>query len=489
MTRDTQSKSSNKRTRKDEEVQKKKKRVANSDSDNNDGSDTETDEMDVHEYRKFISKIFPSKYLDKKIKSGEKLKQVASELSSEEDVEEEKQSKKSVKSKNKKNSNRKYVEEDEDEDEDEDENDDYEEEEWETDTSSEEEIVRQTSKHDKNKKKKPKSKKTKVLEESEEEEEDDDEDFVKSNPEKNDNIVAEEFVEGTMINVFWDEITNNWELATRNTLGGKSCFYKNSKGLTFRDMFLQTCMFVNLDINLLNPKYSYSFVLQHPSNRIVVSFENPALYLVEVYEICNIEENKSVNVFPLDMYFVRNMDVWKNTFVKFPQMYTQWNVYDDLKKTFANTTTPYTVLGFILKNKETNTRTKYRNPLYEIIRRMRGNVPNLQYQYLLLRKTGEVSVFLKYYPEYIKEFYSFRMCLHKFTNELYYNYNCCYIRKEKELKEFPENYRTHMFNIHKKYLEELKPNSLYVSNVVVINYVNMLDIPLQMYSINYNNKR
>ena len=30
--------------------------------------------MDIHEYRKFISKIFPSKYIDKKIKAGEKLK-------------------------------------------------------------------------------------------------------------------------------------------------------------------------------------------------------------------------------------------------------------------------------------------------------------------------------------------------------------------------------------------------------------------------------
>jgi len=189
MTRDTQSKSSNKRSRKDEEVNKKKKRVANSDSDNNDGSDTETDEMDIHEYRKFISKIFPSKYLDKKIKSGEKLKQVASELSSEEEAEEEKPSKKSVKSKNKKNSNRKYVEEDEDEDEDEDENDDYEEEEWETDISEEEEPVR-SSKKNKNKKKHSKSKKTKVVEESEEsEEDDDDEDFVKSSKGKKLNII------------------------------------------------------------------------------------------------------------------------------------------------------------------------------------------------------------------------------------------------------------------------------------------------------------
>ena len=45
-----------------------------SDSDNeNDGDDGD---MDVHEYRKFLQKIFPSKDLQNKITSGEKLKKL-----------------------------------------------------------------------------------------------------------------------------------------------------------------------------------------------------------------------------------------------------------------------------------------------------------------------------------------------------------------------------------------------------------------------------
>ena len=32
--------------------------------------DDENEEMDVHEYRKFLKKIFPSKHLNKKIASG-----------------------------------------------------------------------------------------------------------------------------------------------------------------------------------------------------------------------------------------------------------------------------------------------------------------------------------------------------------------------------------------------------------------------------------
>jgi ATP-dependent Lon protease len=84
MTRESQSKLSkneNKRVKKHEEINKKKKKVETSDSDNDlSESESESDdldpEMDTHEYRKFIQKIFPSKNLSKKIAAGEKLKKV-----------------------------------------------------------------------------------------------------------------------------------------------------------------------------------------------------------------------------------------------------------------------------------------------------------------------------------------------------------------------------------------------------------------------------
>ena len=113
------------------------------------------------------------------------------------------------------------------------------------------------------------------------------ESFVNKNPDKIDSVFAEEFVEGTMINVFWDEtsgLSGSWEIATRNTVGAEVCFFKsNEKMPTFRDMFLEAAKKNNLELNMLNPMYCYSFVLQHPENRIVVPFKNTQLYLVEVY--------------------------------------------------------------------------------------------------------------------------------------------------------------------------------------------------------------
>lgn len=311
--------------------------------------------------------------------------------------------------------------------------------------------------------------------------------FINNNPEKTDHIIAQEFVEGTMINVFWDKtsgLSGSWEFATRNTVGGEVSFYKTKKNAkTFREMFLEAAQNNNLELNRLNPAYCYSFVLQHPDNRIVVPFKTTQLYLVEVYEIINTADG-TVNVISHDLSYVKNGGVWDNVGVKFPQIYDSWCSYEDLKNEFASMNSPYDILGVVIKNKTTLERCKLRNPVYEYVRHLRGNQPKVQYQYLNLRKDGKVGDFLKYYPENKKEFSYYRDKLHDFTLALYQNYISCYIKKEKPLKEFPDHFRTHMFHLHKMFVDELKPKNEYVNNTVVIKYVNNLHPSLQMYSLN-----
>jgi len=76
MVRDNKSKvtkENNKRNRRSEELSRRTKNNDNSDSNDSDWIESDSD-MDSHEYRKFLSKLYPSKNLDKKIKAGEDLK-------------------------------------------------------------------------------------------------------------------------------------------------------------------------------------------------------------------------------------------------------------------------------------------------------------------------------------------------------------------------------------------------------------------------------
>lgn len=75
-------KNSNKRTRDEKSVSLSANKKRNESSDNDGSSSDEDIEMDDHEYRKFLSKMFPSKYMDKKVESGEKLKKAFKRLKS-----------------------------------------------------------------------------------------------------------------------------------------------------------------------------------------------------------------------------------------------------------------------------------------------------------------------------------------------------------------------------------------------------------------------
>ena len=305
-------------------------------------------------------------------------------------------------------------------------------------------------------------------------------------------IVGMQFVEGTMINLFWDTtigISGSWEISTRNTVGANVSFYKipNENGIikTFNEMFREACSFVNLDLNLLNKEYCYSFVLQHPENRIVAPFKDPNLYLIEVYKIEHTTDSILIKELLLSEF--KNFG-FQNSRVQLPEVY-ECNTYNGLLSKYASNNTPYDVVGIVFKNLVTGERTKKRNPVYEDIKQLRGNQPKLQYQYLCLRKEGKIKEFLDHFPEYRKEFAKCREQLHTFTNTLFSNYKECFVRKEKKHTDYSLQYRHHMFQLHNIYRTYLLPQKMYITNTEVIKYVNGLHPSQQMHSLNYNFKK
>lgn len=301
--------------------------------------------------------------------------------------------------------------------------------------------------------------------------------------------VAETFVEGTMINVFYEVETNSWEIATRSSVGGGMCFFMENgfkEENTFKYMFDEVCQYVGLNLNHLNKKYVYSFVMQHPRNRIVTIIKEMSLFLVDVYQI---EDSKTIRVVSINSE-LKQLGI-ETSKVKLVNSISLKNE-DDLKmciESMASMNTAYDTVGVVIKN-NMGERYKFRNPNYEHVRQLRGNQPKLQYQYINLRQTGKVAEYLQYYKEHKKPFNDFRNMIHAYTNELFSNYIRCYIKKEKELKEFPEKYRIHMYTLHHEiYLKTLMPEKKYVNKEVVIHYFNGLHPAKQMFVMNYDMRK
>lgn len=286
------------------------------------------------------------------------------------------------------------------------------------------------------------------------------------------NNVYEEFVEGTMVNVFYDKEKNEWELATRSVIGGRNNFYNNTK--SFRKMFLECMNESSLEFDDLDKQYSYSFIIQHPENRIVTKVNKPKLWLCKIYKMD--DEN---NVYDVD---IQTFDNLKNK-VYLIQQYDTIESMEQAKQTYSSNKTQYDCMGCVVKNGLY--RTKLRNPNYEYVRQLRGNQRKSQFQYLNLRQNGKVHAFLKYYPEYMNEFQRYREQVHLFTRNLRNYYKDCFIYKKQPLNKYPYEYKNHLYKLHNIYLNDLLPKKQVVVWQTVKNYVNQLHPAVLMYSINY----
>ena len=285
--------------------------------------------------------------------------------------------------------------------------------------------------------------------------------FFEKYPVKTPSIIAEEMVEGTMINVFWDGV--GWEVATRSTIGAQNTFYMPPNPKTFFDMFQEAAEQCGLKLENLNPAFCYSFVLQHPENKIVVEFEIPGLYLVTVYKI----NNPSYTIDVIDpRSFNLNIGL-----VKFPEIY-EFNTWDDLKTRFE--TTDINILGTMIKNLETGERTKIRNSNYEQVRRLRGNQPKLKYQYLVLRKSEKEAEYLSHFYEHTEQFNKWREEVDTFSHDLYDNYVLCFITKTKLARDCSYYLMKTLYSLHDLYFGELKGQSKKITRDYVSMFVDNL---------------
>ncbi len=311
-------------------------------------------------------------------------------------------------------------------------------------------------------------------------------------------VKVEDYIEGTMINIFHNG--DNWEIATRSSVGGRVAFFtmdgkpQSSMENTFRWMFLDAVqhremmcegedpnrdLFVALDSFPKN--YTFSFVLQHPKNRIVVPFTTPQLFLVKVYEIT---ENvvTEVNINP---ELCSKLPTW----LMYPMKLS--NDLDAMTRYLSGGDADYKIVGTMITGYDSNgvpMRSKYRNVTYESVRKLRGNQPKLQYRYLMLRQGQKVKDYLRYYPEHKTLFGEYRDMVHNFTHELHSKYISCYVKKEGPLGGYSPQYRTHMYKLHELYTGTLSKENKIVTKNVVVAYVNNLHPSLLMHSINYHHR-
>jgi hypothetical protein len=323
--------------------------------------------------------------------------------------------------------------------------------------------------------------------------------FMDKNPEITENILVNEIIEGTMVNLFYDHRIQSWELATKGAVGGNYWFYrnqyslgnfKNKRQITFREMFLEVFGdngngdLKDLEfLNKLSKDYSYTFVLQHPLNHIIKITKSPVLYLVAVYHLLG---DNIISIPPI-IFEEWNCFLEVRNLIKFPYRIEEES-YEEINEKYFSKDSSIDFIGVMFYNLITGERSSIENERYRIAKELRGNNSNLQYQYLCLRNSGKVNEFLKMFPNYKELFYEFYKQYNNYITSIHQSYVSYYVKKsgiQISKKFFPLVYKIH----HEVFLKSLnEKEKLIIKRNIVYDFISKIEPKKMIFYLNYNDE-
>ena len=289
-----------------------------------------------------------------------------------------------------------------------------------------------------------------------------------------------EFIPGTMVNIFYDETSDEeikWQICTRSNIGAR-CRYNLDTQKTFRDMFFEAAVNSDFIWDNLNKDCCYSFVLEHPENTNLSNVSDATITLTHVYKILNNNIQDITNEINID-------NVNKPRSIK--ELHPDVNDWLGLVELCADKDYNMNEAGFVIKNKNKQ-RTKILNISFLSAKSLNGNSQKLQYNYYKLRNNNKIYEYINYFPHHIELFNKFQENLYEWTEQLFSYYVDCFIVKKIRLKDAPYEFKPILYELQSTYLNDLKPNNRKVTFTFLTNYVKTIPIPKLMFSINYKNK-
>ena len=275
------------------------------------------------------------------------------------------------------------------------------------------------------------------------------------------NLHVEDFIDGTMINLFHHG--ERWHIATRSKIGADGTWFSKKK---FSDMFEEAKG--NLDFEKFETNYTYTFVLRHPENRIVTQYETADLVLVQVRNMKNlmIENTSLVKKILQD----RGVDVTIPVTYNFTDVDHLHTYLDQLG---------WQQQGVVIKYGPF--RSKLRNRKFAYVKSMKSNNPRMQYCYLELMQNKMIKEYLQYFPEYQAEFNHYWSQVSNMIRLLHQTYMNYRVKKLIDINSVPYELRPLVYELHGHHLQ----NGIKITPDFVRNYFQNLPIKKMIFVINY----
>ncbi len=262
---------------------------------------------------------------------------------------------------------------------------------------------------------------------------------------------TEDFVDGFMINA-WTDATGQLEIATRTQIGGDNTFYGET---SFGEMFDEALAASPLKdraglATALGTSSFASFVVQHPSHRVVAKVTAPSLAVVHVGQV---QASGAVKI--------------SERAVNWPQLLGRFQISSYALKRFSSEEEIRTLLqrtavqrgwrwqGLVFKD-GSGGRWRLRSPTYEKLRALRGSEAAAADRFLRLRDEGNVVEYLKHYGDERNQFWAYEQALRARTKDIVAAYADVHKAHSVAFKDLPEAYQPAVFRLHALFLEKLR---------------------------------
>lgn len=292
-------------------------------------------------------------------------------------------------------------------------------------------------------------------------------------------LSVEEFMEGVMVNAFVKETGTISEKpvlvwATRSSIGAESGFYSE---MTFSTMIQEALKEVGWTSDDLASHLHYngqsfaSFVLQHPSHRVVQAIQKPNLTLIHLGSVdstgrVTISDNQADWPEQLRKLAIRS----------YPPLGEGETAAQRLDTMIR--TSEATWQGLVFRGPQ-GQRWRLRSLSYKILRDLRGKESRIEERFCRVRTQNMVRLYTQTWPEEQAKFFELEKRFRGLTSKVYTEYCAVHKEKSKPFLDVPIPLRTPVYHLHGIYLNNLRPQNLTLKMAVVIQYMNNLPVEAQ----------
>lgn len=271
-------------------------------------------------------------------------------------------------------------------------------------------------------------------------------------------LVIEESIDGTLINLYYD---NEWKISTKKTING-DCYWNTKK--TFKELFMEIINKIEFNFNILNKSFCYSFVLCHPESRNIIKYNEPKIFHILSRNLINMRE--------ID----EDIGIPKPAIIKLNQYnISGCNNYTDLLEKLNNLEND--TEGYMLYSKDRKYRTKLISTSFQKKKNIKGNYYDINLKLLEIRNDyNKLKEFLDIFPEYIDILSKLEIKIYKLAKIILNYYTNVRIKKINTI--IPDVYKKIIYELHGIYIKNKKPitqkkviEQLCSYNFIYINYL------------------